>query len=291
MLTGSLFKYGNKRIQIFRVDSNGYPMGTLLTPDAPTLPTTTHALVLQGYVSATPSVREVDTATDQADGTNYGDIEMGISSFGAVEITLSMRSETAFNLIRGVVPNNTISSAMYITTANNTSIAPRLFGMIITDRVRDEITNVPQYEHTVYNRGTIMITQEAEGNQGGGVNPSPLTISFKPQPSTRLVSIGMLYSATNLAPDENTDTHTIFRSTYQLSATTFVKDGVATTFNTFYKPSVAAATVGGVNVYTTNGVQAALTSLATTTGLATMTAAGTSGHIAVVLYATNFVLV
>jgi hypothetical protein len=289
MQAASLFKYGNKRIQVFRVDENGYPMGTLTDPDAPAVPTTTHAYVVPGYVTATPGAREDEVATDQADGTNYGDITMGITSYGAVELTLSQRDEAFFNLIAGSTSDTATSSGMYITSANNTSITPRLFGMIITDRVRDEKTGLPQYEHKVYNKGTFTVTQEAEGNQGGGVNPSTLTVSFKPQPSERFAATGQLYADMDLTVDEDRDTHSIIRSTYQITLTTFVKDGVATTFTTFYKPAVAAATVGGVNIYSSEGVQAALTSLATTTGLATMTAPGTSGHIAVLLYVTNFV--
>lgn len=289
MNAAKTFKYSNKRIQVFFVDDDGYPMGDLVTPNAPVLDTEYHAYVVQGYVTAAPGAREVDTATDQADGTNYGDIDMGISSYGTVEITLSMKDEKFFNMIRGVSSDTTTSSAMYITTANNASITPRPMGMIITDKVRDEATGVLYYEHVVYNRGTFTVTQEAEGNQSGGVNPSPLTVTYKPTLSTRFAATGELYSATTLAPEEDRDTHTTIRSEYQVTITSYVKDGVATTFNTDYKPAVAAATVGGVNVYTTNGTQAALTSLATTTGLATMTAAGTSGHIAVLLYTTNFI--
>jgi hypothetical protein len=180
---------------------------------------------------------------------------------------------------------------MYITPANNTTLTPRLMGMMVTDKVRDEKTGNLYYEHTVWHKGTFTITQEAEGNQSGGVNPSPLTVTFKPQPSTRFSVTGQLFSATDLAVEEDRDTHTHFHSAYQFAVTTYIKDGTAPTFNTLYKPKIAGATVGGVNVYSTEGVQAALTSLATTTGLATMTAAGTSGHRAVLLYSTDFVLV
>lgn len=289
MQAASLFKYGNKRIQVFKVDNDGYPMGTIADPNAPALPTTTHALAITGYVSATPGAREVDTATDQADGTNWGDIDMGISSYGNVEITLSQRHEEFMNLIRGVAPDTATSSAMYITTSNNTSITPHLMGMIITDKVRDEKTGNKYYEHTVYNKGTFTVTQEAEGNQSGGVNPSPLRVTFKPQPSTRLAVFGMPYSGTDLAPEENRDTHTVIRSEYQITVTTFVKDGVEDEFTTKYKPVVSGATIGGVNVFTSEGVQAALTSLSVTTGVAVMAAAGTSGHIAVLAYATDFI--
>lgn len=289
MNAASLFKNNIKRIQVFSVDDDGYPMGDLSTPDAPVIDTEYHALALMGYISATPANRETDVATDQADGKNYGDITTGISSYGEVELSLSQRQEEFMNLIRNVSSDSTLSSGMYITTPNNTSISNRLFGMIITDVVRDEITGVSYYEHKVYNKGTFEVTGEAEGNQSGGVNPSPLTVTFKPQPSTRLAATGLLYSDTDLAPDEDTDTHSIIRSTYQVALTTYVKNGSATTFNTLYKPAVSGATVGGVNIYSSEGTHAALTSLATTTGLATMSAAGTSGHRAVLLYATNFV--
>lgn len=286
------FKYGNKTIQVFYVDDDGYPIGlqsdgAIVQADDVEVGETYHAYRVGGYVSATPAAREEEEATDQSDGKNYGSITMGITAYGNVELTLSQRDEVFFNMINGASADTTTSSGMVVTTANNTSITPRLMGMIITDRVRDEVTGQPQYEHKVYNRGTFTVTQEAEGNQGGGVNPSTLTVVFKPQPSERFAAWGMLYTDTALNPDEGMDTHSIIRSDYEISVTTFIKDGTETTFNTLYKPFVSGATVGGVNVYSSEGTQAALTSLATTTGLATMTAAGTSGHRAVLCYAVN----
>jgi hypothetical protein len=290
---GQLFKYGNKRLQVFFIDDDGYPIGieadgTVPDPNAPVPGTEYHAYVLPGYVTATPAIREVDTATNQADGKNYGDIDMGISTYGSVEITLSMRDELFFEMIRGVTANTTVSSAMRISSKNNTSLTARNMGLIITDRVRDEETGETKFEHVVYNKGTFTVTAEAEGNQSGGVNPSPLTITFKPLPSERFALTGMLYSAMGLEVDEDTDTDSPITSDYEYTLTTFIKDGTETTFTTKYKPLVAGATVGGVNVYSSEGVQAALTSLITTTGVGTMTAAGTSGHRAVTAYATGF---
>lgn len=293
MNPASLFKYGNKRLQVFFVDNNGYPIGieadgTIPDPNAPDLGTAYHAYVLPGYVTAKPATRTVVEATDQSDGKNYGDIKAGISSYGSTEITLSQRDERFSKMIRGTTPNTTLSSAMYVDSKNNTSLTPRLMGLIITDRVRDEYTGNVYYEHTVYNKGLFEVTAEASGTQNGGTNPSNLTVVYKPQPSNRLALYGMLYSALALNVDEDTDTDSPIRSAYELTLTTFIKDGTATTFNTKYKPLVAGATVGGVNVYATNGTQAALTSFATSTKLATMTAAGTSGHIATLAYATGF---
>jgi hypothetical protein len=293
MNPASLFKYGNKRLQVFFIDDDGYPIGieadgTIPDPNDADPGTAYHALVLPGYISATPPVRELVTATDQADGTNYGDIDMGISSYGIVDITLSQRYEPFFQMASGVTPNTSISSALRISSSNNTSLTQRKMGLIVTDRVRDEATNTTLYEHTVYNVGTFSVTQRAEGNQSGGVNPSPLKVAFKPLPSERLSFLGMLYSALDLNVDEDVDTDSPITSPYEFTLTTFIKDGVATTFSTKYKGLVAGATIGGVNVYTSQGVQAALTSYNQTTKLATMSAVGTADHRAVLAYATGF---
>jgi hypothetical protein len=291
---GQLFKYGNKRLQIFFVDDDGYPIGiesdgTVPDPNAPVVGTAYHAYVLTGYVTATPAIREVDTATNKADGKNYGDKTTGVNTYGNTEITLSMRDELFFEMIRGVTANTTISSGMRISSKNNTSVSEPNMGLIITDLVRDEETGEEKYEHTIYNKGTFTVTAESEGNQSAGVNPSPLTLTFKPIPSTRHVLTGLAYSALGLGVAENEDTDGQISSDYEFTITTFVKDGVASTFTTKYKPAVATATIGGVNVYSSEGTQAALTSLITTTGVATMAAVGTSGHRAVLAYATNFI--
>lgn len=291
---GQLFKYGQKRLQIFFVDDDGYPIGiplagTIPDANAPVPGTEYHAYVLTGYVTATPAVRELDVATNKADGKNYGDINVGINTQGTLEIELSMRDELFSEMVRQITANTTYSSGMRISSRNAQKISAKNMGIIITDLVRDEDTGELEYEHEVYNKGTFEITAETGGNQSAGVNPSPLTISFKPLPSERHVLTGALYSALGLGVEENSDIGGPIRSEHQYTFTTYIKDGAETTFITKYKPTVSGATVGGVNNYTTEGVQAALTSFATATGLATMTAAGTSGHRAVLAYATDFI--
>jgi hypothetical protein len=291
---GELFKYGQKRLQVVFVDDDGYPIGieldnTVPDPNAPVVGNTYHALVLTGYVTATPAIRETDVATNKADGKNYGDKTVGVNTYGNVEITLSMRHELFFEMIRRVTANTSVSSGMRISSKNNTSTREPLMGLIVTDLVRDEETGEEKYEHNVYNKGTFTVTGEAEGNQTAGVNPSPLTITFKPLPSERHVLTGIAYSALGLGVNENEDTDGYITSDYEFTITTFIKDGAEDEFITKYKPVVAGATIGGVNVFSSEGVQAALTSLSVTTGVGVMAAVGTSGHRAVTAYATAFI--
>ena len=70
----------------------------------------------------------------------------------------------------------------------------------------------------------------------------------------------------------------------------FKQDGIATTFTTPYKPLSSVVTLNATpNQFTVGGTSTALTSISTTTGLATLAAAGTTGIVDVLSFETAFV--
>jgi hypothetical protein len=70
---------------------------------------------------------------------------------------------------------------------------------------------------------------------------------------------------------------------------TWITNGSGSTFNLTYKPLFSDATQTGRNWITRNGLNIAVTSVNTSTGLVTLTSAGSSGDIVNVTYPTNFV--
>lgn len=289
----STFKAGARRMQVAYRDADGYPIGvmadgTIVEPDDAALGETYHAHVVMGYVSNTPPQRDIELATDQADGKNYGDIPMGINSFGTGEITLSQKDEVLFNAVRRARTDTTTSSAMAITAANNTLIDGLSMVVMFTDRVRNEKTGEVEYETTIYHNVTMTVTGEAEAGQTGGTNPANYTMSYSPSPSERLSVTGYLFSSTDLEVLEDTDTHTVIRSKYPLTFSTFLRDGTDTSFTLLYRPQYSDATGAAENIITNNGSLLAVTSVNTTSKLVTLSAAGTSGHVVQVLYQTQF---
>jgi hypothetical protein len=75
-----------------------------------------------------------------------------------------------------------------------------------------------------------------------------------------------------------------------VALTTYVANGSATTFTPQYLPATSVITLNANNnMFTVDGTATALTSISTSTGLATMAAAGSSGDVNVLVYETNFV--
>lgn len=70
----------------------------------------------------------------------------------------------------------------------------------------------------------------------------------------------------------------------------FKQDGTATTFTTTYKPTSSVVTLNATqNAFAIGGTPTALSSISTSTGVATLAAAGSSGVIDTLMYPTDFV--
>jgi hypothetical protein len=121
------FSLLGKRFQIAYRDSDGYPIGvqedgTIVAADDAAIGETYNAVTVNGFVSFTAPVKEVEYATDQSDGTNKGKIPMGINDYGTGEIELSEEDELALNMIKNVSTDTTLNTSWRVTSGNDTSI-------------------------------------------------------------------------------------------------------------------------------------------------------------------------
>lgn len=295
MATAAYFALQGKRLQMAYRDSDGYPIGVqsddvIVAADDAAVGETYHAVTVNGYVSHTAPVKEIEYATDQSDGTNKGKVPMGITDYGTGEIELSEEDELALNMIRNARSDTTLNTAWTVTSGNDTSITSPAMILMFTDRVRNQKTGQFRYRNKIYHNATITVTTPSGASQSGGVNPNNMTWSYDPSPSDRASALGYLFSDTTLDVEEDNDTYSIVWSDNPLSFTTYIGDGTTGTWETLYKPLFNNVTGDVRNTITKEGIKYPVTSFVTSTAIITPAASVTSGHRVVTLYETAYKL-
>lgn len=271
--------------QIAFRNSNGYPMGNDPTPNTVSNGDTKHAYKLTGPVEATAPAPTREIATFRGGQKILGQRATGVSDFGTFEVTLSAYDETFNAYISGSTVDVTTASELAFSAPNSLNPdPPQLFLLLTAGIQRTDGTN--EYITWIYPNVQIYPAQ-AGMTQAGGENPNALTYTVVPTTSTRSAS-GELFSGMSLSLEDDKETVYAVRYSSPISLTTYIQDTDATSFTLGYAP-VSDAADGSVNVFTTNGSDAAsdVSGVNTSTGAVTISAA-TAGDIWVALYPTNF---
>lgn len=289
------FSLLGKRFQIAYRDSDGYPIGVqddgaIVVADDAAVGKTYHAVTVNGFVSFTAPVKEVEYATDQSDGTNKGKIPMGINDYGTGEIELSEEDELALNMIRNARTDTTMNTSWRVTSGNDTAITSPAMVIMFSILTQNQITGARRFKNLIYHNATITVTTPAGAGQSGGTNPNNMTWSYDVSPSDRGSALGYLFSDTTLEVEEDNDTYSIVWSDNPLSFTTHIGDGSTDPWETLYKPLYNNITGDVRNLITKEGVKYPITSYSTTTAVMTPAASVTSGHRVVNLYETAYKL-
>lgn len=265
-------------------NTNGYPMGSDTTPNVVANGETKNAYKLIGPVEAAVPAPTRDIATFRGGLTILGQRAMGVSDFGSFDLTLSGFDETFHAMVSGSTVDVSTHTELAITSPNfaNASLPQLILGLSIGLQT-DGGDN--QYLTVVFHNVQIAPALPTAG-QDSGVNPRPLVYTVTPSLSNR-TGWGMLYSATGLGVQNNTDVCAYVRYTHPMMLATYIDNGAATTFTLSYRPVSTNAT-NTTNIVLRNGAKVNPTSISDTTGVVTITAA-TAGDIWTVLYPTNFI--
>ena len=267
-------------------DANCYPKGTDSTPDVVGNGTTLQAYKLPGLVETSVPSPTREIATFRGGLAILGQRAMGVSDLGTFDLTLAAYDETFNSLCAGSTVDVSTHTELAFTAPNmaNASLPQMILGLAIGLQ-NDSGTN--EYLTLIYNNVQIGPVIPAAG-QDSGVNPRPQVYTVTPSLSSRM-GHGMLYSASGLGVQNNTDVMVAVRYTYPMHLTTYTDDGAATTFITGYRPISTNAT-NTINIVLKNGAKTNPTSIVDTTGVVTITA-GTAADIWSVCYPTNFVAI
>lgn len=267
-------------------DSNGYPMGSLLTPDSPVQNTVYDAYYLADPVETTVPEATVDIATFRTGLTIKGQRTMGVSDFGSFTLTLGTYDETFNNIVGGSAVDESTASALNITSPNmaNANYRQLFLGLSIGFQ---NTSGTNQFITQMWSNVQIAPVIPS-GGQDSGVNPRPLAYTVTPSLSTRTAT-GLLYSATSLSVQNDKDVMIQINYTSPVTIATWADNASATTITTAYLP-VSAAVDGSVNIFTDQGVEDSgnVSAFSITTAATTHTAAD-AGDIRVVTYPTNFI--
>lgn len=266
-------------------DSNGYGVGSNATPDTKTPNSVYSAYRLKYPVRYEGPQPTREQAIRRGGMANRNRRDLGVSDFGNFNFVMDAFDETFHALISASLLDTTTMTGWTTTSFNaNVATLPRMIlGLVLG--FTDE-NGVDKYMTTIYNN--VQIRPKTPGSsQDGGVNPNPLEYEVLPDVSTRHAS-GRPYSAMALGVRDNSDIASQHIYNYPLYLVDWVANGAATTFTLPFKPVTSDATAVATNSITKNGATQTVTSVNTSSGLVTISAAGSSGDIFQVLYPTAF---
>lgn len=287
------FIHSPKYLQAAFLSSAGYAMGQQTSPDSVSNGVTTSPLLLRNLMLSTDAEPTRDTITEYGGSEVRQQGFVGVSDFGSGTFQLSSRDATFESYFKGTtVDTATITGHRMVADNTNQVVVPKMM-LLFTFRNddRDDTTTPPTITPRYISR--LVFAQVTKGalsvQQGGGVNPNPLSYSFVPSPAYR-IHTGDLFTTTGMTVVNNSDTGITIEHTNPISFTTFTEaSSPAGTFITGYRPLTDQATTSDKRL-TKNGSSASITTLSTTTGVITFTA-GTAGQIFILVYETNFVAI
>lgn len=287
-------KYNNvefRTLQIVFRDTNGYPQGQDTSPDTKSVPQTDHAYVVNGVMSLDPGTPVYPRVTNHGGGAVINKTPVSANDYGTPTFQLSQRDETLESFLSASTLDLTTNTARALRGDNVTRTNFPTFIVVMGMYVTLE-SGAEHWDHYIFPKCTIVKSVEAGGSQitGDVTNPNPLTYALDLSLSTRDAT-GMLLSASTRTLNGNQDARLYTRAASRLAYTTWTADGSATTFVLGYRPTSSSATGSANNNVAKNGVITTVTSISTTTGVVTVTAAGNSGDIYVVEYETDFVAI
>ncbi len=271
--------------------TTGYFRGQDITPDSPVALTVNSGLVVEG-IDFTPGVRVNPVVTIAGAQEILGRVVLPASDYGTPAYNLPYLHDIFASIF---IRNNTIDDSALLGrhyTGDNVgqdTFPPSFTKWLI--RVQDEITlNTKWLNINILNGRHRETTPGGAGRVTGDVeNPNPFAYAIDMSPSTRDIT-GTLLSALAIASKNAKDTITYCISDNPTHVVGVVMDGVATTIQLPFLPLNDTDISGtGANIVTTDGVVTPITSISATTGLVTLTGAGTDEDEIVIDYETDFI--
>lgn len=237
-------------MQVAILDSENYPMGTLVTPNSPVNGTVYSPLVVEAPVEFAPPSPTYADAFSYAGQKLRGRRPFGATDYGIGTITLSEFDDVFDALVMGYTLDTATATAARIRATNAGRIQQRRFMVALTGGAVPEDSAV-MYETTVL-LNVYFQRQPFGMNQGTGQNPNNVTYNVYANTSNR-TPWGQLLSAATVAVDGDSDTEFGFYHDAPYMFTTYVDDGSATSFTLPYTPSYTEV-AGASNIFYKEGV-------------------------------------
>jgi hypothetical protein len=288
------FNYRNSYVIVGKIDSDGYAAGQVANPDSVTPTLVSGALVLPTIIDSTGTAVTRSVYTERSGGVIRQNIDGGVESVSPVTLNFG-RFSSALAALSSNVASANVDTVGTVGTIKHGGydISPEdlnnLFIGVLHQTSEYASGSYTAGKWTLKLYGNCQLSPNDYGtNQSTGENPFPAQWTATPSKTTK-APWGQLWSALSLGYGNNETFMHPMTSTSPLHIATAWMDGTDTTFTLPYLPLNSDFAVTGRNMVYLNGTRVAVTSINTTTGLVTLTAAGSANDIVVVVYETNFV--
>ncbi len=286
-------KWGNAgafEMLAWTVNSNGYPMGDLATPDAPVNGTAYHAYRSRSFVGMTMPTPTRSLATFFGGQKFLGQIDLGVTEFGTGELTLSKFEEAFVEMVANTnLDESTVTDWAMISPNENNPSLPTI-GLMGSTKIRLD-TGALSWAHVILPNVQIR-PAPVSISTSDGQNPNNLVYGLVPSLATR-THMGMLFSATAMQVTDNEAVSYVVRYNSRFQMTTYVKDATmaasGASFILGYRPTSAAT--GTPNCFKDNGASETPTTVNVTTGAVAIAAGGAAGDIINATCPTDFVAI
>jgi len=275
----SWLRAGIYSAQIAILDSNGYPMGTLVTPNAPVANTVYSPYTIPALIEYAPAQATYESAYSYAGMKLRGRRALGATDYGIGTLTLAEYDDTFDALVMGWTNDTTTATSTRINAKNSGRVQQRNFMLALTTGATPSNSAVNYETRVLLN--CYFTPAAAPINQSGGQNPTNLTYNIYVNVGLR-APWGQLLSAATVAPDGDSDTEMGFYYSAPYLFCTYVDNGSTGSFSLPYTPS-STEHAGAINIFYKNGTEdkSAITGISGTTVTRT---ASSSGDIVVVWF-------
>lgn len=282
--------YGFERAFVWRVNSSGIATGQL-DPDSPgSAPLTSPAYEVGGPIEFTMPGANFGTFEFVGGGSYEGSADGGLQSLAEGSMQSSrLDAALAVLLAGGSVDTTTIAGGPKIWSPNMLNPSPNQVGLMLQTRLqsRDSATaGLNKYASIIF---PLVQMRLIKGNptQNAGTNPTPTTLSVKPQIATKL-PWGVAFDS-NQGWYNNSNIWYGINSDYPWHLVAFLQDNTETDTVLTYKPIYDTVTNGNTNsVHAVNGIVTAPSSITIGTATVAMSSAGTADQWRTHFYQTAF---
>lgn len=261
--------------QFFKMYNN-YSYGQIADPGNPGSNVTSHAYLVDNPVEVTLPEFSFERAVFRGGGQFLGSITIGLADVPEIPMVFSDIDDTLIQLSGGGASDTTTVSGFEISGMNELNPDPNDIGVFLTSKFHSRASGSDgelKYR-TLYMRGQLRFSQPPLSH-AGGENPSPMRATFFPKVVSKFPN-GVSFGA-NQSFYKNKAVMVQIVSDRPIAMTTYIADGTATSFTAAYKPWKNTVTGGNTDNFTTkNGVATAMSSINTSTGVFTLSSAGTA---------------
>jgi hypothetical protein len=270
------------RFTLWGRNENGIAIGNNTT--TPADDTTSHAFSKKMVNNVTFEVGDITRVPFLGADREQTHMQFGTSELFGATATLDSIPEDLIVFLGGTTIDITTNSELPVWTNRVDGVTATNVGCMITSRAQT-LAGVVKYQNIIFPNATVTVTLGDLGYQSKQISEFNITAA-----SSQVDIGGLALSTYAMAVPDGEMTAYIVNSDNPLAITSYIADGIETTYILQYKPVSSVVAVNAApNQQWIETVLTAPTSVATATGIVTLVGAGSASDELVMMYETQFV--